>query len=84
MKYLIKLKDFLREERDRRGLTQRELSEKANISLPMISYIENGKKAGRRTLVKLATMLEVDYLFLRQINNTEENCEKNSKGEKNA
>jgi len=69
---LIKLKDFLREERDRRGLTQRELSEKANISLPMISYIENGKKAGRRTLVKLATMLEVDYLFLRQINNTEE------------
>lgn len=76
MKCLIKLKDFLREERDRRGLTQRELSEKANISLPMISYIENGKKAGRRTLVKLATMLEVDYLFLRQINNTEENCEK--------
>ena len=73
---MIKLKDFLREERDRRGLTQRELSEKANISLPMISYIENGKKAGRRTLVKLATMLEVDYLFLRQINNTEENCEK--------
>ncbi|MDY0386927.1 MAG: helix-turn-helix transcriptional regulator [Methanolobus sp.] len=69
---MIKLKDFLREERDRRGLTQRELSEKANISLPMISYIENGKKAGRRTLVKLATMLEVDYLFLRQINNTEE------------
>jgi len=76
VKCLIKLKDFLREERDRRGLTQRELSEKANISLPMISYIENGKKAGRRTLVKLATMLEVDYLFLRQINNTEENCEK--------
>lgn len=66
------LADFVREERDKKALTQQELSDKINISLPMISYIENGKRAGRRTLVKLATFFEVDYLYLREINNKEE------------
>ncbi len=66
------LAEFLREERERIPLTQQELADKIDISLPMISYIENGKRAGRRTLVKLATFFEVDYLYLREINNKED------------
>ncbi len=66
------LADFVREERDKKALTQQELADKIDISLPMISYIENGKRAGRRTLVKLAAFFEVDYLYLREINNKEE------------
>lgn len=68
----ITLAQFVREERDKRCLTQKELSEGANISLPMISYIENGKRAGRRTLAKLSAFFDVDYLVLREINNKEE------------
>lgn len=63
---------FLREERERIPLTQQELADKIEISLPMISYIENGKRAGRRTLVKLANFFDVEYLYLRDINNVED------------
>lgn len=66
------LAEFVREERDKKALTQQELAEKIDISLPMISYIENGKRAGRRTLVKLATFFGVDYLYLRELNNKKE------------
>ena len=66
----MKLSEFIREERDKLGLTQKQFSELTKISLPMISYIENGKKAGRRTLWKISSALKIDYLYLRQINNS--------------
>lgn len=66
------LAEFLKEERDKKALTQKELSKLIGISEVMISFIENGKRAGRRTLTKLAVFFDVDYLYLRSINNVDE------------
>lgn len=68
----MKLNKFLRKERDKRGLSQKEFAELSGISFTMISFIENGKRAGRRTLQKLARTLKVDYLYLHEINNEKE------------
>jgi transcriptional regulator with XRE-family HTH domain len=62
------LGDWLKEVRDHQGMSQKDLAEMCNISLPMISYIENGKRAGRRTLQKLSLAMQVDYVFLREMN----------------
>jgi DNA-binding XRE family transcriptional regulator len=47
--------------RDFRGLTQQELAEKAGISVPYLSQLENGKRKGSlRVLGKIAGVLKVD------------------------
>lgn len=48
------------------GVTQHELAERASISRPLISALENGKTALPRylTLVRLAASLEVDVADL--------------------
>ncbi len=50
----------IRSIRIRKGLSQLQLSEKAEVSPPYISYIENGvKNASIETLVKIANALQV-------------------------
>ncbi|MGO3733360.1 MAG: helix-turn-helix domain-containing protein [Vagococcus sp.] len=47
----------LREIRQSKGMTQQELADKANLSLPFISFIENGKRVP--SLESLIVILEV-------------------------
>lgn len=47
----------IREIRKSKGMTQQELADKANLSLPFISFIENGKRAP--SLESLIVILEV-------------------------
>ena len=55
--------------RNRRSLSQIELAEKANISIPFLSNIERGNKWPHPdTLVKLALALEVEVYALFQEN----------------
>lgn len=57
----------IRDIRSARGLTQAELAEKADLSVPFISYIETGvKHPGLETLLKIAAALgtTVDVLLL--------------------
>lgn len=55
------MKINLRQIRNEKGMTVRELSEKSGISIGHISFIENGERDPTiSVLVKLATALEVD------------------------
>lgn len=57
----------IRDIRSDRGMTQAELAEKTDLSIPFVSYIENGSKhPGLETLIKIATALgtTMDVLLL--------------------
>lgn len=55
------LKDQLRELRHARGLSQRDLGEMANISEPMVSHIETGRRLpSADTLEDLIRVFELD------------------------
>ena len=56
-----------REARGRRGLTQQEVAARAAVSLRTVNGYERGAvRAGRDTLLKLATVLELDRYTLEQ------------------
>lgn len=51
---------MLKDVRERKGLTLREIAEKSGVSIQMIHKIEHGYKPKRVTLGKLAQALEVE------------------------
>jgi transcriptional regulator with XRE-family HTH domain len=56
----------LREQRTLRGMTQRELAEKCNLSVAFLSYLETGRRKGSlQTYATLAEALDLglDQLF---------------------
>jgi transcriptional regulator with XRE-family HTH domain len=56
----------LREIRKHQGLTQRELAQRAGISVPYVSYLENGlqpPRSGVRVAVAHALNVPVTVLF---------------------
>lgn len=73
----MKLGDFVKEEREKRGLTQRELGKLAGLTGSFISRIESGKYRGSspETLIGLATALKIKpdilYKVLYNIKNSE-------------
>lgn len=66
------LGDFLKAKRKEMGITQSELASRAGISLPMVSYIENGRTAGRKTLQNISQTLGIDYLEMSKMNQNQE------------
>jgi len=57
--------ELVRAEREKAGLTQKELAEKANYSRAMISKIESGrKKAKKHDLILIAQALNSMYLMI--------------------
>ena len=79
MDYEIILKEIgkrINSVRKERRLTQEKLAEKMNVSLQMISNLEQGKKAIRpENLIKLCNVLEVsaDYILMGKKNIVQEN-----------
>lgn len=60
MERVYKLADAIRTTRRIKNITQKELSEKAGVSTPIISQIENHKIVPRlETVIKLTTALEI-------------------------
>ncbi len=70
---------WLREGRLSKGLTQKELSERSNISIRSIQRIENGEIIPRSyTLKTLATILELSFEeFMKSARNQNINIEEN-------
>ncbi len=62
---LNNLGNRIRQERQRRGITQEQLAEKVDISTNFMSLIENGRNMSVETLVKIAAVfgVTVDYLL---------------------
>lgn len=62
---LTNLGNRIRQERQRRGITQEQLAEKVDISVNFMSLIENGRNMSIETLVKISNALgvSVDYLL---------------------
>lgn len=57
-----KIGDYLKEIRERRGLTMRQVAIKTNVSQPYLSQIENGiKKPSPEILKRLAPAYKVSY-----------------------
>jgi transcriptional regulator with XRE-family HTH domain len=50
----------LRQTRERRGLSQRDLSERSGVTQPTISNLEKGRPARFVTMRKLAEALDVE------------------------
>ena len=67
------LGNTIRQERLRKGLTQEQLAEKAEISLNFMSLIENGKNMSAQTLIKIAQALDIDLNSLVSHNPRNEN-----------
>lgn len=60
MERVYKLADAIRTTRRIKNITQKELSEKAGVSTPIISQIENHKIVPRlETVIKLTSALEI-------------------------
>lgn len=55
----------IKDERQKRGMTQEQLAEKIDISTNFMSLIENGKNMSVETLTKISIVLgvSVDYLL---------------------
>lgn len=65
------LGQVIKKERENRGITQQELSERARISRNYISDIECGRYIpSTETLVVIATILEIDLNILKNDGNT--------------
>ena len=61
-KFLWILGNHLKEERDKAGLSQEELAEKAGVSRGQLCDIENGKVNARiETLFKLSTSVGINF-----------------------
>ena len=66
------LGQVIKEQREKLGLSQRELARKVNINNATISLIEGNPKivANPNTLKAISLMLKIDYNYLLSLNNT--------------
>jgi transcriptional regulator with XRE-family HTH domain len=58
----MNIKEFLYLERMKRGLSQNELSKKANLSIRTVSRIENGHSAGPKAIRSILNAFGMDSL----------------------
>ena len=73
---LIKMGERISERRKALKMTQEELAEKINVSIPMISNLEQGKKAIRpENLIKICSVLglSADYILTGKTINKQDN-----------
>ena len=68
-----KLVNYLKEFRFKNCLTQQELAAKCNITHPTYIKVEQGKETSVRTLQKIANGLGVNYKYVVNLYNKEEN-----------
>jgi len=59
-KYLLELGLLITEAREQRGLSQRELAQKSNVTQQQLSKIENGINCNMLTFIKVSSALGLD------------------------
>lgn len=71
----MKLSQFVKIERMKRGWDQKTMAKEMGVSVPIISYIENGRKIGIKTMKKISSILNTDLKYIVKLSYAEHNPE---------